>query len=379
MSGIGGSLGAVWDAVRGAPRGRLVGTEPPNGRSAVHVLGGSSPLEVVGESHYQDNLWRVVGGQRAHGRARVRMEVVVALFPEPDNHYDPNAVSVWTSDLQVGHLRAEDAEVYRRGILNVQQRVAQRVGLHGSIRGGGERPDGLGLLGVFLRHDPTDFGLAPDHVATPERRIRTGLSDALATDAADDSYDLAWLEDVPQDPVTGVEVLRRLLETERDPLDRHFMFHQLEAVLYGLRSTVPNALSDYDDVCRQHDAEMGDLRAAFIAKWGQVPLLVTYKQMCIRQQKAGRLEEALLWAERGVAVYGSDAARPEAVIDLRERAESYRAKLAPKVRLTRPRKAVVATESAIETLLCRTCGRRFERIRTRGRKPHSCLECSKAG
>lgn len=378
--GAGTALNAVWSVVRGMARGTLRDDEPPNRQTRIHVLGGASPLEVVGESHYQENLWRIVGG-RTPGRERVRMEIIVAIFPEPDNHYDPNAVSVWVGDLQVGHLSAEDAEVYRGGILAVQQRVAQRVGLRGAIAGGGDRPDGLGLLGVFLQHDPTDFGLPPDRVATRQRRIRTGLSDALATDGADDSYDLVWLDLLPQDPVAGVATLRRLLESERDPLDRHFMFHELEATLYRLRSTVPNALSDYDEVCRQHDVEMDDFRAAFMTKWGRVPLLVTYKQMCIRQQKAGQLEQALHWAERGLILYGADAARPDAVSDLRDRAASYRAKLQPRPRQTRPRPqnaATVESTPETETLVCRRCGRGFHRPRMRGRKPHSCPECSAA-
>jgi hypothetical protein len=55
---------------------------------------------------------------------------------------------------------------------------------------------------------------------------------------------------------------------------------------------------------------------------------VTYRQMAIRQQKAGNYSQALWWAERGIALYGRDCARPEALEDLRGRAAKYRAKLA---------------------------------------------------
>lgn len=61
---------------------------------------------------------------------------------------------------------------------------------------------------------------------------------------------------------------------------------------------------------------------------GQVPLLETYRQMAIRQQKAHNYSQALWWAERGIALYGNDCARPEAVEDLRSRAARYQAKLA---------------------------------------------------
>jgi hypothetical protein len=72
---------------------------------------------------------------------------------------------------------------------------------------------------------------------------------------------------------------------------------------------------------------MDVIRAAFVAKWGRIPWLETYKQMCIRLAKAERFDEALRWAERGIALYGANVARPDAVEDLRKRAEKYRAKL----------------------------------------------------
>jgi hypothetical protein len=50
--------------------------------------------------------------------------------------------------------------------------------------------------------------------------------------------------------------------------------------------------------------------------------------VCIRLAKAQEFEQALWWAERGLAVYGENAGRPDAVEDLRKRAETYRAKLA---------------------------------------------------
>jgi hypothetical protein len=49
--------------------------------------------------------------------------------------------------------------------------------------------------------------------------------------------------------------------------------------------------------------------------------------MAIRQQKAHDYSQALWWAERGLAIYGSDCARPETVEDLRSRAAKYRDKL----------------------------------------------------
>jgi hypothetical protein len=47
--------------------------------------------------------------------------------------------------------------------------------------------------------------------------------------------------------------------------------------------------------------------------------------MAIRQKKSGNYQQALWWAERGIAIYGNDCARTEFVDDLRQRAEKYKA------------------------------------------------------
>lgn len=61
----------------------------------------------------------------------------------------------------------------------------------------------------------------------------------------------------------------------------------------------------------------------------RLPMLDLYRQMAIRQQKLHDYAQALWWAERGLAVYANDAARPEAVSDLRHRAARYQEKLGP--------------------------------------------------
>jgi hypothetical protein len=160
------------------------------------VLDGDEDLEVVGESFYQPSLWQLAGARP--GRERVRKEIRAVLVPEDDNPYDPNAVAVWIDGLQVGHLPRENALRYRPGLLAQQHARGVPIALPGVITGGGIRSDGLGRLGVFLRHDPEDFGLARHPLPPPsEPRMRTGLSDARATDAADDSYDLGWMDGLP--------------------------------------------------------------------------------------------------------------------------------------------------------------------------------------
>jgi DNA-directed RNA polymerase subunit RPC12/RpoP len=119
---------------------------------------------------------------------------------------------------------------------------------------------------------------------------------------------------------------------------------------------------------------MDGIRAAFMGKWGQVPVLETYKQMAIRQQKAKNFEQALWWAERGIAIYGTDCARPEAVEDLQQRADYFKGRLNPQPRPPRP-SAARPEQSEVEVLICGACGREFQRTRGRGRKPLHCPEC----
>ena len=48
-----------------------------------------------------------------------------------------------------------------------------------------------------------------------------------------------------------------------------------------------------------------------MAKWGKIPLLDTYRQMAIRQQKKSDWEACKRWAERGLALYGESARASE--------------------------------------------------------------------
>jgi hypothetical protein len=132
---------------------------PPRIRDGVAamVLGGHEDLEVVGESHYQENLWRLASPRRPG--ERVRCPVHASLVAEDGNPYDANAVAVWVQGLKVGHLSRDDARRYRPGLLDQQDRHGQPIALAGVITDGGIREDGPGRLGVFLRHDPADFRL----------------------------------------------------------------------------------------------------------------------------------------------------------------------------------------------------------------------------
>ncbi len=335
------------------------------------VLSGSQTLEVVGESHYQDHLWAVVGGYR---RERVRCETQAVLEPEPDNAWDGNAVKVLIDGGLVGYLSREDAAAYVPGLRALLRQHSGPVALKGQVVGGGPRSGDTRMLGVFLDHSPADFGVLQRQVMHIGE-LRTGLSQAIATDLEDDRYDLSWLDRLsggkgPQDIAT----LRRLLEHERDPIDRHFMFGELAACLYRNRDAFASALDEFDAVCREHDADMEVIRAALVEKFGCVPVIDLYRQAAIRCQKTRDWDGARAWAARGLTVYGTQAARPEAVADLQKRLAHAEAKLSTPAKAPAARSAVTA-DVVLETLTCVDCTQAFERPRTRGRKPQRCPAC----
>lgn len=93
------------------------------------------------------------------GKPRQKKSRRTLLVAEDAGPYDANAVAIWIKGLKVGHLSRADARRYRPGLLRLQEFHGQPIALEGVIVGGGIREDGPGRLGVFLRHDPEDFGL----------------------------------------------------------------------------------------------------------------------------------------------------------------------------------------------------------------------------
>jgi hypothetical protein len=133
-------------------------TRGPTGHIVATLHTGDETLYVVGESYRQDALWAIVGGRST---GPVRKEIVAVLIPEPDNPHDGNAIKVLIDSQHVGYLSRGDAAVYLTGLLALMNESENGlVALEGVIVGGGPRPDGIGRLGVFLDHDPADFGMA---------------------------------------------------------------------------------------------------------------------------------------------------------------------------------------------------------------------------
>jgi predicted Zn-ribbon and HTH transcriptional regulator len=297
------------------------------------------------------------------------------LEPEPTNPVDPNAICVLIDDELVGYLAREDAQAYIDGLHALISGCSTGcIGLRGVIAGGGIRDGRRGFLGVFLDHDPADFGVH-HHFIAMEGELRTGYSQARATDLADDSYDLSWGDTLPDDPWKAVDRIERLLVEERDPIDRHFMFAQLEKSLYRCRSSHADAFDRFDNACRRHDAEMDILRPVLIAKFGCVPVIEMYHQAVIRYQKAKDWDQMRSWAIRALSVYGDESARPEELVDLQKRVTYATAKLEAPMRSEKSRSREPSVV-AMEVLVCVTCGSSFERPRARGRKPRHCPRCS---
>jgi hypothetical protein len=338
---------------------------PPRPRGEPMLRPGWVPLEVVGEGRRQEALWRIVGARPGE---RVRYETAAVLHPDPRNPVDPGAIAVWVEGEHVGYLPAQTAARYLAGLLELSAHNGNRpITVPATVVGGGPGRD---FLGVFLDHNPGDFGVAAAHVPGG---LRSGLTAALATDAADDSYDLSWLTRLPNDGAQAAAALEQLLRDERDPLDRHFMLAELERRLYHNRERA-GALERFDAVCRQHDHELAEMRPILLAKFGAIPLVELYRQAAIRAMKAGQFTEAREWCERGIRFYGDDAARPEAVVDLQTRLARAQARLdRTSSRAPAPQEARRAP--SIETLTCARCGLAFPRERQRGRKPLLCPDC----
>ena len=380
------------DRLRGG-RGSSVPARLETTAVSVFLRDGQDDLEVVGELAYQDALWRLSDGTVGD---RIRHHIVAVLVPEPTNPYDANAIAVQIDGQVVGYLPRTTAQEYLPGLKHLMSVRGGYVALRGVIVGGGYYDDGPGRLGVWLEHDPPDFGVrsassssrpVPPGYPSADGVMRTGLTEAWLTDAEDDSYDLSWFNDLPEADRPAIAKLRELLAVDLDPIDRHFQFAELEARLYRSRELYESALAEYDEACVRHDAEMEGICGAFMAKWGKIPLLDMYRQMAIRQQKKQDWQACKWWAERGLSLYGQRAAREEAVEDLIKRRNRAIAKLEAtatpesRVQLQSPHSAVVSASPSggmlgttgsyaeLEVLVCQECNGRFERMRVRGRKP----------
>jgi hypothetical protein len=159
----GGGIGALrrllGDAGPYAARHRLVGHLRAQGSV---TLPGAQKVDVVGESHHQDELLALTGGARRYGG--VDVEAVATLVPEPGNRFDPDAVAAAIDGVPVGYLRHRDA-VRLRPLIDEALRRYGTASCRAAIRGGWDRGRGdVGAFGVVLL-----LPRAPDERDSPDR------------------------------------------------------------------------------------------------------------------------------------------------------------------------------------------------------------------
>ena len=122
-------------------------TLPSRGSTEATLYPGNETLEVVGESHYQDALWRIVGASRGD---RVRFDTHAVLLPDLENEYDPDAVKILIEGNLVGYLSRDDAATYRPGLLTlINGSVNGLVALDAAIVGGGQRAEFVAAAGYM--------------------------------------------------------------------------------------------------------------------------------------------------------------------------------------------------------------------------------------
>jgi len=144
----------------------------PDGMAVMLPYDGSA--EVVGESHYQRELFKLAGRRK---RTAADIPIVAVLVREPENRYDPNAVKVVVNGYRVGYLRRVDAAAYAPML----DRLLAADGAHGAclgrIVGGWLRKWDETVFGTddgiesFVRHtEAGDYGvrlaLAPPHAVS---------------------------------------------------------------------------------------------------------------------------------------------------------------------------------------------------------------------
>jgi len=122
--------------------------------------GGTFPLEVVGESHYQDALERISGGRTYESQEKI---VEAVLVHDDGNPYDNQAIRVDIQGQAVGHLSRESARQFRKKMLETgYSRI--KASCAAKIVGGWEREEfDKGDFGVKLDL-PSDYFQVSDAV-----------------------------------------------------------------------------------------------------------------------------------------------------------------------------------------------------------------------
>jgi hypothetical protein len=107
---------------------------------------GDCDVDVVGESHYQNNIDRIVGERQQKG---VKLKKKAIVWLEDDNEYDENAVCVDIDKKTVGYLNRDDARTFRK-YLKANGIGGDEWKVNAMICGGGNRDGEWLSYGVKL-------------------------------------------------------------------------------------------------------------------------------------------------------------------------------------------------------------------------------------
>lgn len=99
---------------------------------------------VVGESFYQDAL-RATSGICSLG-SDGRPTFTAVLVAEPNNHYDSNAIAIYSPAGKVGHLSRDDARAYQTVLAEVRRLGYQAGACSGYLTGGEPGKPSFGVV-----------------------------------------------------------------------------------------------------------------------------------------------------------------------------------------------------------------------------------------
>ena len=102
-------------------------------------------VSVVGTSHFQDRLLKVVGGRKTEDG--FNLDTTATLVPEPTNPTDKDAVAVFIGGTKVGYLTKEQSNSYAAYLL---KQGLPKANCAARVVGGWLRDDDEGHIGVKL-------------------------------------------------------------------------------------------------------------------------------------------------------------------------------------------------------------------------------------
>ena len=127
---------------------RLFGGQPQKPDNAIAYIKGSGAydIDIVGESHYQDNLEKICGERSKEGEEK---QVRAMLILENNNPKDKNAIRVEINGLPVGYFDKMAAAEFRKALkkTSIGNTPIQCEAL---IVGGWKRKNSIGSYGVKL-------------------------------------------------------------------------------------------------------------------------------------------------------------------------------------------------------------------------------------